>query len=127
MIEGLLDTNILIDLLRGFVPARSWLATNHTMSFAIPSVVWMETIYGAKNSVEQKIALNLLSNFQVISFIEIDNEWAMKWLAMLHLSHNIGIIDVQIAAIAARTQLPLYTRNIKHFSLFNDIQIVVPY
>ncbi|MEZ4670167.1 MAG: hypothetical protein R3E39_19855 [Anaerolineae bacterium] len=39
----------------------------------------------------------------------------MKQLFRLRLSHNVDSFDFLIAALAHRLQLPLYTRNLKHF------------
>lgn len=45
--DALLDTSVLVDLLRGFQPARVWFAGLGRLRMAITPVVWMETVSGA--------------------------------------------------------------------------------
>jgi predicted nucleic acid-binding protein len=49
---ALVDTDVLIDILRGTVAAQSWLASTPMTTFAIPSVVAMELVMGCRNQVE---------------------------------------------------------------------------
>lgn len=49
MIDAILDTSVLIDLLRGFRPATDWFASLGRQRAAITPVVWMETVQGATN------------------------------------------------------------------------------
>jgi predicted nucleic acid-binding protein len=45
-----------------------------------------------------------------------DIDWAMQQLEIYRLSHGVDIPDCLIAAPSYRLQIPLYTRNLKHFS-----------
>ncbi len=44
-LSGLLDTNILIDIIRRYPPAIAWANANATQRFAIPSLVRMELVW----------------------------------------------------------------------------------
>jgi predicted nucleic acid-binding protein len=76
----------------------------------------MEVIAGAQNKAHQQKAAQFLKQFTLTYPIQDDIEWAMRQFRLYHLSRNVGILDCLIAAIKYRLQLPLFTRNLKHFT-----------
>jgi predicted nucleic acid-binding protein len=54
----LLDTNVLIDVQRGYTPALMWFATLSELS-SVPGVVVMELVQDAKNMQQVRQALRL--------------------------------------------------------------------
>jgi predicted nucleic acid-binding protein len=62
MVAGLLDTDILIDMLRLHLPAKQWISTQPDLGVA--SIVWLELLQGAINKEAQKRALELLDDFE---------------------------------------------------------------
>lgn len=114
MATGLVDTNILIDLLRGYTPAQVWIRTQQTLGVA--RIVYMELIEGAFNKLEQQRALKLLKQFELIELVDADFRWATERLIKYQLSHSVGMMDCLIASTSHRLQLPLYTQNLKHMS-----------
>lgn len=48
MITGLLDTNILVDILRGYPPAISWLSGQSAL--AITPIIWLEILDGVTDT-----------------------------------------------------------------------------
>lgn len=128
MVErGVLDTSIVVDLLRGFEPARIWLEGLGRSRLAITPVVWMETVQGAVDSVKRTEAIRFLRRFQVEHPTESDNLWAMRQLARFHLSHGIQLEDVLIASVAARLGMPIFTTNLKHFRPLPGTDAIRPY
>ena len=123
--QGLLDTNILIDFLRNHTPAQAWLKTQSQLG--ICGIVEMELIAGASNTIKQREVLNLLRDFITIEMNNADIIWATRQLTRFHLSHNVGILDCLIAAPVARLQVPFYTLNIKHFTPLLGNLVVRPY
>jgi len=113
MVDGLLDTAIVVDLLRGYPPAETWLATVGGMG--IPPMVWMEVIQGAENKREQDTAVNLLSVFERVDLTSVDFDWAIERALQFRLSHNIDMMDCLIAAPGHRLGITLFTMNVKHF------------
>lgn len=113
MVTVILDSNIIIDLLRGYIPAQAWIATQTNPG--ISRATWMELIGGARDSGNQREILKLLKEFELVEFANSDFEWASQQLARFRLSHGVEAFDCLIAAPAHRLQLPLYTRNLKHF------------
>ena len=120
MVSGLLDTPILIDILRGYEPAGAWILGQ--ISLGISPGVWMELIVGARNKENQLKANSPLKRFEMVYLTEADQLWAMQQMTSYALSHGVGILDCLIAAPSHRLQLPLYTHNSKHFSpLLGDL------
>lgn len=125
--DAILDTSVLIDLLRGFQPATDWLAGLGRQRTVITPVVWMETIQGATNRVRREQAIRFLRRFRIEHPTEDDNRWAMRQTARFHLSHSIQLQDAMIASVAVRLSVPLYTTNLKHFQPLPAVNARKPY
>ena len=113
MVDGLLDSAVLIDILRGYSVAETWLKAQGQLGTT--RIVWLEIIEGAPNKIKQRQALNLLRRFTVIDLTPEDTQWAVNQLIKLNLSHNIDAFDCLIASVHPRLNIPLYTPNMKHF------------
>jgi predicted nucleic acid-binding protein len=50
----LLDTDIMVDILRGYQPAINWLTSASDTEIGVPGLVAMELIQGCQNAREQK-------------------------------------------------------------------------
>ncbi|MBN2303709.1 MAG: hypothetical protein JXQ72_04495, partial [Anaerolineae bacterium] len=68
---------------------------------------------GNKN--KQRAAIRVLDKFRLIPITNDDVEWATKALLQHYLKTNADASDCLIAATAHRLQVPLCTRNLKHF------------
>ena len=113
MVDGLLDTTVLVDLLRGYPPAKEWITLQSPKG--ITPIVYLELLEGASNRFAQQQVFKLLRLFPQISLQENDFSWAIESLTQYQLSHQIGAFDALIAAPCYRLQIPLYTQNLKHF------------
>jgi predicted nucleic acid-binding protein len=127
VIDAILDTSVVIDLLRGFEPAARWFSHLGSQRLAITPVVWMETVQGATDATKRAQAVRFLRQFSVEHPTPDDNRWAMLQLGRFHLSHGIHLQDVMIASVAARLALPLYTLNLKHYEPLPGLRVVRPY
>lgn len=125
MVDGLLDTTIIVDLLRQYPPAAAWVGQQHSLSTT--PLIWLEIIEGANNKAEQTRALMLLRRFELIYLTSADFDWAIQKSAQFKLSHNTGMIDCLIAAVNQRLQVPLYTANLKHFAPLLGVLAQKPY
>lgn len=112
-VTELLDTNIIVDLLRGYSPAKTWISTRTQPG--VTRAVWLEVIEGAQNKNDLERALKLLRDFALVEFVQQDFEWATTMLITYRLSHGVDTLDCLIAAPSSRLNLTLYTRNLKHF------------
>lgn len=127
MIDGFLDTNVVIDLLRNVETTVNWYASLQAQRLAIIPIVWMETLQGARDKTEQRQIIRFLNRFQIEHPTPEDSKWAMQQIAHFHLSHNVGFQDVMIASVAVRLQVPIYTFNLKHFLPLPGINAQRPY
>ncbi len=122
-----LDTNVLVDLLRNHPPAVAWKNSQGKAILGIMPIVWMEVIQGARDGRAQHRAVKFLKQFEMVYLTQSDMDWAMQQLRIYQLSHNVGMMDCLIAAPVHRLQLPLYTRNIKHFAPILGTLAQMPY
>ena len=113
MVDSLLDTAIVVDLLRGYQPAEAWFATMGQVG--ITPIVWLEVIQGVENKREQELAVKLLSAVERIDLTGADFDWAIERALQFRLSHNIDMMDCLIAAPGHRLGITVYTMNLKHF------------
>ena len=120
----LVDTDVLIDFLRGYGPAVSFV-NDHSDRIVLSAVVVAELYAGArgaKDDPEQTVLENLLSLFRVVP---INNEIAR--LGGLYRrdygpSHGIGLPDALVAATAFLERAELKTLNVKHYPMFEGIE-----
>lgn len=113
MVSGLLDTVIVVDLLRSHPPARSWIAQQERLG--VTPIVWLEILDGVGNLHSQRRATELLRHFELVDLLPMDFEWAILQATKLRLSHGVDAMDCMIASAAHRLGVPLYTANLKHF------------
>lgn len=122
-----LDTDVMIDLLREYPPAVTWLESIGEEEVVLPGFVVMELIQGCRNKGEQESVKRELSSYCV--------EWpspdmfdeALSVFVRYYLSHGIGILDTIIGQMAVALTLPLYTFNTKHYEVIPGLKIVQPY
>jgi predicted nucleic acid-binding protein len=120
---ALVDSNVIIDLIRGHIPAQAWLTTVMDDLF-ITSITQLEVIYGARDKRAVQITLGLLRQFDLVYLTQSDQQLAYQYMLNQRLSHNVELTDCLIAAACARMRSPLYTRNLKHMRpLLGDLAI----
>jgi predicted nucleic acid-binding protein len=125
-IIGVVDTTVLIHLLRNNAVAIAWVKIQPTLS--ITSISWMEVIYGANGRSGQTRSLNLFKQFDLALLTQEDQQWAMQRLLVLRLSRGVSITDCLIASVCHRLQVPLYTHNIKDMiQILNPSLVIKPY
>jgi predicted nucleic acid-binding protein len=71
--DAILDTSILVDLLRAFPAATGWFASLGRQRLAITPVVWMETVQGATDRAKRAQAIRFLRQFRIEHPTEDDN------------------------------------------------------
>jgi predicted nucleic acid-binding protein len=116
MVTAIVETSIIIDLLRVYAPAAAWYQRQTQPILGITPVIWMEVISGGENKIERLRAAKLLQRFTMIYFTQTDLDWAMQQQMTYELSHGVGMMDCLIASVSFRLNIPLYTHNLKHFA-----------
>ena len=119
----LVDTDVMIDLLREYPPAVSWLDSLGEEEIILPGFVVLELIQGCRNKAEQEKVEGELGTYSVAwPSSEMCNE-ALSVFAHYHLSHGLGILDVLIGQMAVALNLPLHTFNQKHYAAIPKLKI----
>jgi len=121
-IAYLIDTNIIIDYLRGNLKAISFLEEALDQSTCYVSVITLAELYvGVRDSREQEILANFLSLFRSIAVDESTAIAGGLYRRQYGKSHGVCIADSLIAATADQLRATLVTLNKKHFPMLRDI------
>lgn len=117
--NALLDTNILIDYLRGVCAARAELGRyDHT---ALSVITWIEVMVGAPPDAEQATR-DFLAGFSSIALDDAVAALAVR----LRRAHRVKLPDAIVWASARARGLLLVTRDSKAFPT-DDPGIRIPY
>jgi predicted nucleic acid-binding protein len=110
-----LDTDIMIDVLRGYPDTMAWLATNLDEELVLPAPVVMELIKGCVGRKGVTELRTFLKPLQIYCPTDRDFAAAIHILEQVHPSHNTGPFDALIAQCAITLNAPIVTFNMKHF------------
>lgn len=115
------DTTFLIDLLSGKKEASNFVKHN---LICTTSISVFEIFQGLKESEISKVN-NFLEEIIVLNFDLESGIIAGNILKTLRKTgFQVDPLDCMIAAIAINKNLPVVTRNIKHFSRFNELKLI---
>lgn len=117
----LVDTDIVIDFLRGDQQAISHLkAESDSLCFSAITVAEIYT--GIKNRKEETEIERLFTIFPVIAVTgEIARE-AGKFVKLYRPSYSVQIPDALIAATCLLSDSQLHTLNVRHYPMFNGLK-----
>ncbi len=117
----LIDTDIVIDFLRG---ERQALAYFKSISDKICfSAITVAEIYsGIKGKKEESGVERLFSIFPVIAITNEIAREAGRFVKQYRPSHSVEIPDAIIAATCLLSGSELHTLNIKHYPMFKDLK-----
>jgi predicted nucleic acid-binding protein len=117
----LVDTDIMIDFLRGH-PKAVALVQTHSTSIILSSIVAAELYTGVRDDEELSKLDSLISLFRVVPVsIEIARAGGLckKRYAK---SHGVGLADAIIAATAEAENADLKTLNAKHYPMIKGLK-----
>ncbi len=134
MTKYMVDTCIVIDLLKDIPKAVSWYEEENVLT--ISRLTWFEVMEGVfqpglsssqlKNDVRQ--ATRLMSEFNIIDINYAIGEQASElYLQYKPAFQKISTGHCIIAATALHLGIPVYSRNYKHMSPLLGDQLIVPY
>ncbi len=117
----IIDTNILIDHLRGDKVAASFLeeVEKANKQAAISLITEYEIMVGVKTSAEEE---KISSFLKIMPSLTITSSIVHK-AAYFHRTYKTDIVDALIAATVYDSKAILLTRNIKHFNKIKEIRI----
>ncbi len=125
----LLDTDVLIDVLRGHRSAVEWLSSTapETEHIGVPGLAIMELIQGCRNQLEVKRVQRFSQQFISYWPTATDCERALDTFGRLRPTHGASLIDVLIAETAIGLQAQLATFNVKHYAPISSLTTAAPY
>jgi len=121
-----LDTDIMVDIQRGFAPAIEWLRTLPETP-AITVITLLELLYGCRDKQEQQTVERVAARMPVLYLDEPACQRAVDYFSQFHLSHGLGILDALIAAIVTTRGLTLCSFNEKHYRMIPELRLIKPY
>ena len=115
-----LDTTVLIDVLRGHSPAVSYLVALDEVPLC-SEVTRVEVMRGLRTA-ERGPAEQLFARLRWIPLDEAVARSAGELGRRIRRSHGgIGVADLVIAATAEEVGLPLVTTNVRHFPMVGSV------
>lgn len=120
------DTDIFIDYLKKRQPGAEFLKKAYLKyNIHVTSITVYELLYGVQKSGKENLISRLLKYVTVVPFDDVSARRA----AAIHytLRNNgmdIGVKDSFIAGICDAHNMPLLTRNIKHFKCVPSIRLI---
>lgn len=121
------DTDVLIDCLRGLPEAQTWLASAAREEFLVPGVVAMELVAGARDKDDLQRIRRFIDSFTIVWHDSKEFAKAYEMLAEKRLSTALGIPDCLIAAFATERSIPLYSLNVRHYRVIKGLDVRIPY
>ena len=120
----LVDTDVLIDVLRGYRPAVSFVR-DYSERIILSAIVVAELyagVRGEKDDAEQIALENLLALFRVVPVRGDIARLGGLYSRDYGPSHGIDLPDALVAATAFLEGAELKTLNVKHFPMFEGIE-----
>ena len=120
----LVDTDVLIDVLRGVEEAKRYLLELAVEGLAVSTVTVAELFSGrdTRNPIKREKVLRLLRHFEVIP---VDAEIAVL-AGEIRRDYGLHLGDAIISATAIVHGLTVVTGNIKHFTRVEGLSILKP-
>lgn len=122
----ILDSDVLIDVLRGHRPAVDWFANLEDLP-SVPGFVVMELIQDAGSKQRVRKEMKLVEPLPVVWPTQAHCGRALAEFREFHLSHGLGLLDSLIAACAIGHSATLLTFNAKHYRVIADLSVEQPY
>jgi tRNA(fMet)-specific endonuclease VapC len=97
----LLDTDVMIDIMRNYAPAIRWLRELAADELALPGLTAMALLQGCRDKAEQQRVEAVLRRYLLYWPEPADCAHAYTNFARFHLSDGLTILDALIAATAA--------------------------
>ena len=121
------DTDVLIECMRGRAEAQAWLSSSAQEEFLVPGVVAMELVSGSRDKNDLQRIRRFVEQFSIVWHDAQEFSKAYELLMQHSLATALSIPDCLIAAFALERAIPLYTFNVKHYRVISNLEVRVPY
>ena len=116
----LLDTDVLVDFLRGHSKAVAFVNA-HSARIILSSIVVAELYAGVKGDVEQAALEDFIALFRVVSVSAEIAKAGGLYNRDYGKSHGVGLADAILAATAEAEDAELKTLNRKHYPMLKGL------
>lgn len=117
----LLDTDILVDFLRGHSKAMAFVNAN-SARIILSTIVVAELYAGVKGDAEQAVLEAFVSLFRIVPVNVNIAKAGGLYKRDYGKSHGVGLADAILAATAEAEKAELKTLNIKHYPMLKGIK-----
>lgn len=121
----LIDTNIIIEIFKSNKKAYDFVQKNSDKCF-LHFIVVGELLQGARNKNEQEKIDSFVKQFVINWGNPKENKLAIELLNRYNSSHNLKLLDAQIASCAINNKMVLVTQNTKHFKFIPKLTLNNP-
>lgn len=125
--NGVIDTDILIHATKGREDAITFLIEQRTAGVQISIISAMELVVGSRNKTELTQTQKFLQGCTVLPVTANASRIAYQLIESFALSQGLHMADALIGATAYEQNLPLYTKNTRHFHMIPKLVVVRPY
>lgn len=119
----LVDTNVIIESLRGKKETVTLLEKIGLKNIAISTITEMELYIGARDKKELNFIKKRLKKIEIIDFDKKISKKSVELVFKFSKSHTLDIPDSIIAATSLIYDLPLITYNKKDFKFIPDLKL----
>jgi predicted nucleic acid-binding protein len=123
----LVDSDVVIDILRGYAPALDWLDSKEGLEIGLPGFVIMELLQGCRNLAEQRELERETKRYRIVWPTPEACGKALATFAHHRLSLGLTMLDALIGHTAVGEGQPLCTFNQKHYRAIRELATVRPY
>jgi predicted nucleic acid-binding protein len=117
----LLDTDVLVDFLRGRSKAIAFVKAS-SARIILSTIVVAELYAGVKGDAEQAVLDDFVSLFRIVP-VDVDIAKAGSLYKRDYgKSHGVGLADAILAAAAEAEEAELKTLNTKHYPMFKGLR-----
>jgi predicted nucleic acid-binding protein len=123
----LIDTDILIDHLRGLDKAKEYLKKIESGKVkGVISVITEAELSAGESMRDILVQMKVRRLVRILEKVEVTSEIAWK-AGELRRDYKCRLMDALIAATALKLNLKLVTRNVKHYERIKGLEIEEPY
>ena len=127
MNKVLIDTDILIDHLRGLDKAKEYLKKIESGKVkGVISVITEAELSAGESMRDILVQMKVRRLVRILEKVEVTSEIAWK-AGELRRDYKCRLMDALIAATAMKLNLKLVTRNVKHYERIKGLEIEEPY
>ena len=120
----ILDTDILIEIMRKNISVIQKCDQLGTKNLAISSISYSEFLAGSRDKEDLQRNIRFLENFSLLPVNKNINILFTNLYKTFAVSHRPGIPDMLIAATALYHDYRVYTNNKKHFRFVPGIRLI---